>query len=39
MLDPTWLKIKFDLELSNQIEKKTKQKRSGNGWRDKLKIV
>ena len=25
MLGPTWLKVKFDLKLSNQMEKKSKQ--------------
>ena len=31
MLGPTWLKVKFELKLSNEIEKKTKQKQSENG--------
>ena len=31
MLGPAWLKVKFNLELSGQMEKKLKQKQSGNG--------
>ena len=29
MLGLTWLKVKFELKLSNQMEKKTKQKQGG----------
>ena len=29
MLGLTWLKVKFELKLSNQMEKKSKQKQSG----------
>ena len=32
MLGPTWLKVKFNLKCCNQMEKKTKQKRSGK-WK------
>ena len=39
MLGPTWLKVKFNLKCSNQMEKKTRQKRSGNGWGDGLKMM
>ena len=39
MLGPTWLKRKFELKLSNKIEKKTKQKQSGNGWGGKLSMT
>ena len=31
MLGPAWLKVKFNLKLSDQMEKKLKQKQSGNG--------
>ena len=39
MLGPTLLTKKFKLKFSNQMEKKTKQNQSGNGWGDKLKIM
>ena len=39
MFGPTWLKVWFDLKLSNQMEKKTKQKQSGNVWGNKLKMM
>ena len=29
--------VKFEIKLSNQMEKKTKQKRSRNGMGDKIK--
>ena len=38
MLGPTLLKKKFRLKFSNQMEK-AKQKQSGNGWGDKLKMM
>ena len=37
----TWAEntVKFELDLSNQMEKKTKQKRGRNGMRDKIKVT
>ena len=39
MLGPTGLNMKFELKLSNQMEKEMKQKLNGNGWGDKLKMM